>query len=180
MSPVRISGLTCRSTRNSFYTPFLPSLEQSPSQVRPDALCWLRKNGANAQFWNDDALTYGSEIVVVDHAPMEGDIVVFEPGCQGTDAVNGHVAIVTYASQNTNGEWIINLKEANANGDGEVGVRNEVPVESCMSFIHQPGFNINVSTENPTTIPEAQPSNSQTELTWWQALLCFFQIGKCE
>jgi surface antigen len=146
------------------------------AQIRPDALCWLRESGANAQFWDDDAEKFGADIVKVDSNPQVGDIVVFESGCAGRGSY-GHVAIVTNSRQVAYDKWMIDIKESNGLIRGAEGTQTNVKVESCMSFIHQPYVGFEDDPQEVTPTPQIEPPPAKR--SWWDSILCFLRIKQC-
>lgn len=146
------------------------------AQIRPDALCWLRTSGADAKYWDNDAKKYGADMVKVDSKPQVGDIVVFESSCSRVGA-SGHVAIVTNVEGVSFNKWVIDIKESNGRIVGAEGTDENIEVEDCMSFIHMPYVGFEDDPQQATPIPEVE--QPPVKPTWWDAILCFFRIKKC-
>lgn len=84
-----------------------------------DARNWA-VNAANLGYWTDST-------------PLEGDIVVFQPGQAGADAIYGHVAIVEHVSE----DGTITISESNVNG--QVGpFQRDIPADTAktLTYIH--------------------------------------------
>ena len=138
-------------------------------QIRPDALCWLDYE-AYAYKWDEYAINYGADIVSVSSTPMVGDIAVWNRECGGEYSTNGHVAIVTNVTENSDGQTFIDVDEANVNFTGKIGSRTDIPVHVCMKFIHEPGINTYNGESSDRVINEVPRSKKDS---WWQSFLCF-------
>lgn len=135
---------------------------------RPDSLNWLQY-GADAYKWDDMARQYGGAYgVTVTSYPNqgEGDIAVWERGCDGRSSTSGHVAYVTSTS---NDGKSITVDERNVDNDGQIQRGNTYSVLPCMSFIHKPGSSQEQSPPLPTVNP--QSNGSGTSSSWIDQLI---------
>nr|WP_240542331.1 CHAP domain-containing protein [Bifidobacterium felsineum] len=84
----------------------------------------------DAKDWTASAIKLG---YWVDSTPREGDIVVFQPGQQGADAVYGHVAVV----EHVDADGGIRVSEANIGGQVGPFQRDiTADIASKLEYIH--------------------------------------------
>jgi hypothetical protein len=171
--PQAFAGEICTPIRKPFNDGKPNNMEctEFVQKVRPDALCWLRKEFAHAKFWDDDAETLGKGIVDVDTIPRAGDIVVWNETCGGAYKTFGHVAIVTKVTTGTNGQTKIDVDQANRDGDGKFSSDAGLLVNiNCMKFIHEPIVGVEPTPANENTA-SAPPEREQS--SWWSRFWCF-------
>jgi len=150
-------------------------------RLRPDVLCWLpkptNKIAVHAHLWDDYATNeeYGVGIVTVSEEPLVGDIVVWNQNCGDDYKIYGHVAIVTNTRIGNDGRTYFDVDEANADSKGtiSIGIHNNIPVDDCMSFIHEPGVGINNETAVQKEEPGQTTESGNKKVSWWQSFLCF-------
>jgi len=157
-----MSDLGIRETRYAQRDPRLPDCNAQPAPPSSPGRTWGRTEATNSADWGQctwgakekfhDATgkypaIYGNAkdwatsarnagwTVVADALPRS--IVVFQPGVQGANATNGHVAWVDSVDYRSDGRYI-NITEMNVNGVGVWSRRAGVKDVAGMSYILAP------------------------------------------